>query len=94
MQKRLVEHDPKELNVEWLVTLQSALVAKLVLVNRELSARCRNLVALSDRLPHVDHEREKLVRSAHRSDKMNVTLEAHLIELSQGDIRSKLAREN
>jgi hypothetical protein len=89
MQKRLFEHDPKELNLEWLVTLQSALVAKLLLVNRELSTRCQNLVVLSDRLPHVEDEREKLLKSAHRCDKMNVILEAHLIERSRGDMAVK-----
>jgi len=80
MQKPLFEHDPKELNVELLVTLQSALVAKLLLVNRELSARCQNLVALSDRLPNVEDEREDLLKSAHWSEKINVILEARLIE--------------
>jgi hypothetical protein len=80
MQKPLFEYDPKELNLELLVTLQSALVAKLLLVNRELSARCQNLVALSNRMPNVEGEREKLLRSAHRCDKMNVILEAHLLE--------------
>ncbi len=80
MQKRLFEYDPKELNLELLATLQSALVAKLLLVNRELSARGRNLVALSDRLPNVEDEREKLLKRAHWCDKMNVILEAHLIQ--------------
>lgn len=80
MQKRLFEYNPKELNLELLVTLQSALVAKLLLVNRELSARGRNLVALSDGLPNVENEREKLLKSAHWCDQVNVILEAHLIE--------------
>jgi len=80
MQKPLFEHDPKELNLEWLVTLQSALVAKLLLVNRELSARGRSLVALSDGLPNVEDEREKLLKGAHWCDQVNVILEARLIE--------------
>jgi hypothetical protein len=80
MQKPLFEYDPKELNLELLVTLQSALVAKLLLVNRELSARCQNLVALSDRLPNVEDEREDLLKSARWSEKINVVLEARLIE--------------
>ena len=79
-EKRLFEYDPKELNLELLVTLQSALVAKLLLVNRELSTRCRNLVALSDRLPNVEDERKKLLKSAHWCDRINVILETHLIE--------------
>src|SRR5262245_28625718 len=80
MQKLLFEYDPKELNLELLITLQSALVAKLLLVNRELSSRCGKLVALSDRLPNVGDEREKLRKSADWCDKINVILEDHLIE--------------
>ena len=53
---------------------------KLLLVNRELSARGRNLVALSDRLPNVEDEREKLLKSAQWCDKMHVILEDHLIK--------------
>jgi hypothetical protein len=80
MQKLLFEYDPKELNLELLVTLQSALVAKLLLVNRELSSRGRKLVALSDQMPNVEDEREKLRKSADWCDKINVILEDHLIE--------------
>jgi hypothetical protein len=89
MQRRLFEYAPKELNLELLVTLQSALVAKLLLVNRELAARCRDLVALSDRLPNVEDEREKLLKSAHWCDKMNVILEDRLVEHSQGGWTAK-----
>jgi hypothetical protein len=90
MEKRLFEYHPKELNLELLVTLQSALVAKLLLVNRELSARGRNLVALSDGLPNVGNERENLLKSADWCDKLNVILEAHLIEQrGQGDWTTK-----
>jgi hypothetical protein len=80
MQKLLFQYDPKELNLELLVTLQSALVAKLLLVNRELSSRCQKLVALSDRMPNVEDEREKLRKSADWCDKINVILEDYLIE--------------
>jgi len=80
MQKPLFEYAPKELNLELLITLQSALVAKLLLVNREVSARGRKLVALSDRFPNVEDERENLLKSADWCEKVNVILEAHLIE--------------
>ena len=53
MGKPLIEYDPKELNLELLGTLQSALIAKLMLVNRELSRRYRKLVELSAGLPNT-----------------------------------------
>jgi hypothetical protein len=92
MQKPLFEYDPRELSLELLVTLQSALVAKLLLVNRELSARSQSLVALSDRLPNVEEERTELLKSAHWCDKINIILEAHLVEKrDQAGWRSKAA---
>jgi hypothetical protein len=93
MQKPLFEYDPRELSLELLLTLQSALVAKLLLVNRELSARSQGLVALSDGLPNVEDERAELIKSAHWCDKVNVILEAHLVEKRQVGFWSKEATE-
>ena len=80
MGKPLIEYDPKELNLELLGTLQSALIAKLMLVNRELSRRYRKLVELSAGLPNTDQEARALATGANRCERLTATLEAYWIE--------------
>lgn len=81
MEKPLFEYDPKELNLALLGTLQSALIAKLMLVNSELSGRYRKLVELSEGMPNADHEgRTLLSTSATRCERLRATLEAYIAE--------------
>ena len=80
MGKPLIEYDPKELNLELLGTLQSALIAKLMLVNRELSRRYRKLVELSAGLPNTDQEARALATGVNRCERLTATLEAYFIE--------------
>lgn len=47
---KLIERDPKTLDLETLLGLQGALVAKLMLVNEELRSRYANLAELSQDL--------------------------------------------
>jgi hypothetical protein len=44
-QKKLIDYAPKDLSLEMLCHLQRSLIAKLLVVDRELNARFENLIA-------------------------------------------------
>ena len=46
-EKKLVDYYLKELDLEMLSQLQASLIAKLILVNEELSSRWKNISALT-----------------------------------------------
>jgi hypothetical protein len=51
--KKLIEAEPASLDVESLSLLQASLTAKLILTNKELSSRWKNLAVLSSGAEHA-----------------------------------------
>lgn len=79
--KKLFEYDPKELDLELLAHLQVSLVAKLVLVNKELMERYRSLGELGQEVPNTDNAREVLVQSADHLENFTAILETELARI-------------
>ena len=76
--KKLLEYDPKELNMELLSHLQTSLIAKLILVNEEVIMRCRKLTELGRDLPKAKDSREFIALSADHTEKFNAILKDYL----------------
>jgi len=85
-EKKLFEHDPKELDLDMLSHLQASLVAKLVLVNEELISRYKNITHLGSDLPNSSGARSVLTDSANHLDKINELLQSELARIT-GNVR-------
>jgi len=83
--KKLIDYDPKELDLETLSHLQASLVAKLILVNEELINRYTNIVDLSNDLPDSRKSRAVLKKGAERLQGFNNILEIELAHISGKD---------
>lgn len=88
--KKLYDYQPHELSLDLLLTLQQSLIAKLILVNRDLINRYQNLAALSGELPSnsgVEKSCKVLSEEVRRLQPITELLEDELARISsdQGD---------
>lgn len=81
-EKKLVDYDPRELNFEMLSQLQASLVAKLILVNEELSSRWKNISALGSDLPNSEDVRAVLGSGAEHLEEFNSILQSELARIT------------
>ena len=79
--KKLIDYDPKKLSLEMLSQLQASLIAKLMLVNKELIHRYVNIVDLSGDLPDTGKSRAVLKSGAKRLQEFNCILETELAHI-------------
>ena len=80
-EKKLVDYDLKELDLEMLSQLQACLVAKLILVNQELSSRWKNISALGSDLANSDDARAVLDSGAEHLEEFNSLLQSELVRI-------------
>jgi len=81
--RKLIDHDPATLSLEMLSVLQGSLVAKLMLVNKELHHRYQSIADLSAGLQDSDASRSVLLKSAERLVQFNAFLEAELVHITR-----------
>jgi hypothetical protein len=81
-EKKLVDYDLKELDLEMLSQLQASLVAKLILVNEELSSRWKNISALGSDLPNSDDARAVLDSGTEHLEEFNSILQSELARIT------------
>jgi hypothetical protein len=72
--KKSDEYELKELGMDMLSQLRVSLLAKLILVNKELSLRWKNVSSLTSNLPNVESARAVCESSAADLDKFNSIL--------------------
>lgn len=80
--RKLIEYDPSELDVEMLSHLRASLLAKLVLVNKELIQRYRDLVEIGTSVAGTDEARHTLSKSADHLQAFGVSLEHELSRIA------------
>ena len=73
--RKLYERDPKTLDIESLAILYGALLAKLLLVSRELGGRYEKLVDLSGPIANTDEARAVLAAGAKKLRGLSLILE-------------------
>jgi len=76
--KKLIEYDPRTLDLEKLSLLEKSLMAKLLLVNNELITRYTRLMEASMGLPGMDDGRKVFADGVARCIKLNIILEDEL----------------
>jgi hypothetical protein len=79
-EKKLYERDPKSLDIEALTILYGALLAKLLLVTRELGGRYERLASLSAQVPNVADSRTVLSEGAKKLKGLSLVLETVLAQ--------------
>jgi hypothetical protein len=82
-QRRLFEMDPKDLDLTLLHHMQGALIAKLLLVNREAVSRYEELLATSDLLAENQEKRQTLEAHKDKLCKINRVLESELSQFTE-----------
>ena len=80
--KKLYEHDPRELDLETLFELQASLIAKLFLVNQELISRYRKVTDLSSNLPGSENARTVQSDRVDHLENVNTFLQAELARIT------------
>lgn len=78
--KKLYESDPKTLNIEALSLLFASLLAKLLLVSRELGGRYEKLASLSKNLDNTEDTRAVLLDGFKKLRGLSLILENVLAE--------------
>jgi hypothetical protein len=81
VKKKLIDYDPKELDLATLSHLRASLMAKLLIVNRELSGRYTGLMEASIGLENTEDTRKTFEDFIVRIKTLNNRLED---ELSRG----------
>lgn len=64
--RKLYESDPASLSYEHILILHSSLMAKLLLVTKELDKRCKALAALAEDVPNSEEEKATFALAAKR----------------------------
>jgi hypothetical protein len=75
---KLIEYDPKTLDLEKLSVLQKSLIAKLLLVNNELIKRYTTLIELSKGMADMEDGRKIFADDVARLIRLNMVLEDEL----------------
>jgi hypothetical protein len=78
--KALIDCDPKELDVERLNLLQSAIMARLVLVNNELLRRWQGMIEVAKGMDKEAEYRAVFGAAADRCEQINAILSVALAE--------------
>lgn len=86
--KKLIDYDPMDLNLDMLSNLQASLVAKLILVNEELIQRYKNITDLSSNLSNSDDARSVLSDGAKHLEQVNAILKHELVRITDNDKQS------
>jgi hypothetical protein len=73
-QKKLIDYAPKDLSLEMLCHFQRSLIAKLLVVDRELNAKFENLIAAGKEMPNASEQVEVFERAL----KLNKSLDKML----------------
>jgi len=81
-EKKLVDYELKELDLEMLSQLQASLIAKLILVNEELSSRWKNISAFGSGLPNSADARAVLDNGAKHLEELNSILQSELARIT------------
>jgi hypothetical protein len=76
--KKLIDYDPQNLHLEKLSLLEKSLMAKLLLVNRELVRRYTKLIEASAGLNGMEDGRKIFADGIARRTKLDIVLEDEL----------------
>lgn len=76
--KKLYDYDPRTLDLERLTLLEKSLMAKLLLVSRELIERYTKLIDLSKDMPNMTDGRKVMAAGVADRVKLNILLENEL----------------
>lgn len=80
-ERKLVDYDPKELDLDMLSHLQASLVAKLILVNEELISRWVSVATLGSDIPNTEGAQATLQSGAAHLKEFNTMLEEELARI-------------
>jgi hypothetical protein len=83
--KKLIDYELSELDLDMLSHLQASLMAKLILVNKELIARHRKLGVLAAGLTGAEDSRQVLLKAVARFEQLNAYLESELSQIAGRD---------
>jgi hypothetical protein len=78
--KALIDQDLRQLDLEMLTFLQSAVMAKLLLVNNELIRRYRNLGQVAQEMDNSDQYLRAFFSGVDRCEQINAILNVALAE--------------
>ena len=81
--KALIDQDLRQLDLEMLTFLQSAVMAKLLLVNNELIRRYRNLGQVAQEMDNSDQYLRAFFSGVDRCEQINAILNARLLRICQ-----------
>jgi hypothetical protein len=76
--KKLIDYDPQSLDLERLSLLEKALMAKLLLVNKELIGRYAKLIEASADFDGMEDGRKAFADGIARRIRLNIALEDEL----------------
>lgn len=81
-QKKLSDYDPKDLSLEMLWRLQSSLIAKVLIVDREINARFENLITAGKGMANTSKQVEVFGRGLKLNKSLDKILHSCLSVLS------------